>query len=169
MVFNMFGYQLMIAYWQQQNFAHVEARIDGNNYTESDLISIKVSLNLPYYTGSAEFERAYGSIKIDGVDYEYVKRRVYADTLEVMCLPNHQKTKLTTVSNEITKAVADGATSPAKKNFSLKTPIPDCFVQQTEQVVFAPARDVQTWYAARESFLPGNYRAPGEKPPQAAA
>lgn len=169
MVFNMFGYQLIIAYWQQCNYAHVEARIDENKYSDTDLISIKVSLNLPYYTGSAEFERAYGSIKIDGVDYEYVKRRVYADTLEVMCLPNHQKTKLTTVSNEITKAVADGATSPAKKGFSLKTPIPDCFVQQTEQVVFASAELMQTYSTARTSFLPGNYSSPGEKPPQLAA
>lgn len=166
MVFNMFGYQLMIAYWQQRNDAHVEARIDQNQYSDGDLISIKVSLNLPYYTGSKEFERIYGSINIDGVDYEYVKRRVYADTLEVLCLPNFQKTKLNTVSNEITKAATDVPTSPAKKSVHLKTLLPDCFVQQTEQVVFASQALIPTYSPGRTMFLAGDYSSPGERPPQ---
>ena len=167
MVFNMFGYQLMIAYWQQCNYAHVEAKIDRNQYNEADLVSIKVSLNLPYYTGSQEFERVYGSINIKGVDYEYVKRRVYADTLELLCLPNHQKTKLNTVSSEITKAATDAANSPAKKSVHLKTLLPDCFVQQTEQVVFASLTLGQTYSPAHATLLPGDYSSPGERPPQA--
>lgn len=101
--------------------------MDQNNYDESDLITIKTKLNLPYYTGSNQYERVYGSINIEGADYQYVKRRVHNDTLELLCLPNQTSTKLRAVHNELTKALADGQASTPKKSTTIKISLPDFF------------------------------------------
>lgn len=122
--FNFYGYRLAIAYMQSSSDAAIQQKVDKNNYNDNELISIKTTLNLPYYTSSTNYERAYGSVTINGVAYEYVKRRVHNDTLELLCLPNQTKTNLQSVKNEITKSQADAPTE--KKNHStIKIPLPD--------------------------------------------
>ena len=126
---------------QSSSDAYLEKQVDKNNYNETDLITIRTKLNLPYYTSSDRYERAYGSINIDGTNYQYVKRRVHNDTLELLCLPNQAKTKLQSVKNELTKSLADGQASAPKKNLTIKISLPDfcqpikifsasCFVNQ---------------------------------------
>jgi len=112
---------------QSNNKAYLEKQVDQNNYNENELITIKTKLNLPYYTSSEQYERAYGSITIDGTNYQYVKRRVHNDTLELLCLPNQTNTKLQSVSNELTKSFADGQSTTPKKNLTIKISLPDFF------------------------------------------
>jgi hypothetical protein len=164
--FNFYGYRLVIDYLQQNNHSTIEARIDQQEYDDAELISIKTTLNLPYYNSSPEFERAYGSISINGVDHEYVKRRVYQDTLELLCLPNHQKTKLNTVSNEITKAVNDGAASPVKKGITFKISLPDYCQQYRQEVVVNSTLLTRTYFPKNTNSLPTLPTLRQEKPPQ---
>ena len=78
--FNWYGYQLLSLYWQQQAESRLEARLDGNEYQQSDLFSIKIPLHtLSYNNGSDGFERVRGHLDIGGVRYNYVKRRIFND------------------------------------------------------------------------------------------
>jgi hypothetical protein len=126
-VFNFYGYRLVITCMQSNSEAYLEKQMDENRYDEQELVSIKTKLNLPYYTSSAQYERAYGAISINGIEYQYVKRRVYNDTLELLCLPNQVKTKLQSVNNELTRALSDGQASVPKKNATIKITLPDFF------------------------------------------
>lgn len=112
---------------QSSSEAYLEKKLDQHNYDENDLISIKTKLNLPYYTSSNQYERAYGSIDIDGTTYQYVKRRVHKDTLELLCLPNQTTTRLKQVHSELTKSFADGQATTPKKNTTIKIFLPDFF------------------------------------------
>ncbi len=85
----------------------LEAQLDTKDYNEQDLISIKVATNLPYYNESKEFQRTDGSINIDGVEYKYVKKRFYNDSLELMCIPNTSKMKITNAKQEYAKLAND--------------------------------------------------------------
>lgn len=105
----------------------LEKQVDKNNYNESDLVLIKTKLNLPYYTSSVQYERAYGSVQLHGINYQYVKRRVFKDTLELLCLPNNTIAKLQHVGDDITKSFADGQSSTPKKNLTIKITLPDFF------------------------------------------
>lgn len=165
-VFNFYGYRLIVDYLQQNNHSKIEARIDQQEYDDAQLISIKTILNLPYYNSSPEFERAYGSIHINGVDYEYVKRRVYRDTLELLCLPNHQKTKLNAVSNEITKAANDGSSSPVKKSITLKISLPDYFQPLSPEATLFSFELTRAWFPKNTNLLASEYTLQQEKPPQ---
>ena len=112
---------------QSQTDACLEEKVDNKRYDEKDLISIKTKLDLPYYTSSPQFERAYGSITINGTSYQYVKRRVYKDTLELLCLPNQAKTKMQSLKNEMTTAFAEGQATTPKKHTTIKISLPDFF------------------------------------------
>jgi hypothetical protein len=84
------------------------ANLDQNNYSDADLISIKVpATHLSSYVNSKEFQRVDGKIEIEGVQYNYVKRRFTEDSLELLCIPNKTATNIQTARNEFFKLVND--------------------------------------------------------------
>jgi DNA modification methylase len=94
----------------------LENSFDRHQYAEKDLVFIKLPLKLPYYADSKEFERVNGSVKIGNIEYKYVKRRVYHDTVELACLPNVEKQKFELVKNDLLKISGDWQNShPGKK------------------------------------------------------
>jgi len=104
LLFNWFGYRLVIAVMESRADQQLEAQFDENKYDESQLISIKIPVRyLPYFSNSNSFERIDGQIEIKGIQYKYVKRRIYNDSLEMLCLPNHMAMKLQTTQNEFFK------------------------------------------------------------------
>jgi len=121
--FNWYGYQLLSNYWQDCAERRLEANLDQNKYDESALISIKVPLtSLSYYTSSPGYERVNGQIDINGIRYQYVKRRIYGDSLEVLCLPNITSMKVRTASNDFFRRVNDlQQQNQGKKNSSHST------------------------------------------------
>ena len=167
-MFNFVGYRLVIAYMEKGSEALLERKLDRREYSDDELLSIKTKLNLPYYTSSPEFERTYGSVTIDGVVYEYVKKRVYNDTLELLCLPNAAKTKLQHVRNELSKSAADGQASlPLKKGPStVKITLPD-FYQELPAFSATPVFLCSSIYSLQnETYTFSGYLHCPEQPPQ---
>ena len=106
--FNWYGYQLLSAYWQNSSDRRLEASLDKDNFDDSQLISLKIPLTtLSYYNASTRFERVDGQIDIHGVHYKYVKRRIYQDSLELLCIPNMAAMKLQTAKNDFFRQVND--------------------------------------------------------------
>lgn len=155
---------------EKSNDITLEQKLDGDDYSNDELISIKTPLNLPYYASSSEYERTYGSVNIEGVVYDYVKKRVYNDTLELLCLPNSTKTKLHDLKNTITQSAADGQASlPLKKGATtIKISLPD-YCQQTETLAtFATSPYIQHRLLNETRFFSG-FTSQQERPPQATA
>jgi hypothetical protein len=105
--FNWFGYRLLADLLQQQADIELEARLDQNDYDESQLVEMRVTLNLPYQTNWADFERVDGEIEIEGIHYKYVKRKVLDGQLVLLCLPNETKMRLQTARDDFFKLVND--------------------------------------------------------------
>jgi hypothetical protein len=101
LLFNWFGYRLLISLMEEKANTQLEAQLDGNTYDESQLISVKIPVRyISYYNNSTTFERVDGQIEIDGIQYKYVKRRLYNDSLEMLCIPNHAAMKWNAAKNE---------------------------------------------------------------------
>ncbi|HNP22212.1 MAG TPA: hypothetical protein PKM63_16605 [Panacibacter sp.] len=81
--------------------------LEKNDYSEADLVQIKVPVNLPYFTDQKEYARVDGAIELDGIQYNYVKRKICNDTLYLLCLPNQDKTRITDVKNNYAKEASD--------------------------------------------------------------
>jgi hypothetical protein len=108
LLFNWFGYELVTSYMQRKADVQFKARLDDNNFDESQLISVKVpATNLGYYANTSSFERVDGIVEINGIQYNYVKRRVFNDSVEMLCIPNHTAMQLKDAKNEFFKLVND--------------------------------------------------------------
>ena len=109
-VFNLYGYRLLIDCLQLQQQTGLLTSLDNDAYAEEDLITIKTPISLPYYSNSETFERVDGTIEIRGTEYQYVKRRIYKDSLELLCLPNVAKQQLQAVKLNFFKQTNEGTT-----------------------------------------------------------
>lgn len=110
--FNWYGYQLLTQYWQERADSKLQARLDKNEYTDDQLISVKIPLTSVSYSnynnaGISGFERVDGQIDIHGVRYQYVKRRVVGESLELLCIPNETAMKLQQVKNDFFRQAND--------------------------------------------------------------
>jgi len=99
LMFNWYGYRFVTNYLQQKADRQLEARIDLNNYDESQLIEIRVALDMPYQNDQSNFERHYGEININGKIYTYVKRKVENGYLVLKCISNTAKQDIRTADN----------------------------------------------------------------------
>ena len=107
MLFNGFGYRIVSNYFDQKASAHLISLINENNYNESELVSVKTPINLPYYSNSPKFERLDGEMEINGVVYQYVERRVYNDSLEIRILPNQDRLHIKNAKESFDKLASD--------------------------------------------------------------
>jgi hypothetical protein len=105
--FNWVGYQLLTSYLEGRADKQLEARLDDNRYDESQLLSIKVPSHLSYSSPSLQFERVDGQVEVGGIIYKYVKRRIFNDSLELLCIPNQAAMKLQTAKNNFFQLVND--------------------------------------------------------------
>ncbi len=90
-LFNLYGYKFVIDYLQNRQETKLELQLDNEEYNNEDLISFKLPVNLPYYTNSQNYERTNGSIEINGIEYKYVKKRIYKDSIELLCISSSIK------------------------------------------------------------------------------
>jgi len=105
-LFNWVGYRLLSSFMETRADIELQARLDDNNYEESQLISLKVPITyLSYYNNAPEFETVTGKIEVGGVQYKYVKRRIFNDSLEVLCIPDAAAMKLRSVKDQFFASV----------------------------------------------------------------
>jgi hypothetical protein len=115
LLYNSIGFRMMISYLESKANTELEAALDDSLYDDSQLLCIKIPVTyLPYYNNSKQFERVNGQIEIKGIEYKYVKRRIFNDSLEMICIPNQSAMTLKKAENEFLKFVND--LQPEKKS-----------------------------------------------------
>ena len=99
LLFNWYGYRFIVNYLQNTADKQLEARLDVNDYDESQLIEIKIALNIPYQYSWSNFERHSGEVELNGKMYAYVKRKVEDGYLVLKCIPNNVKQEIRNAGN----------------------------------------------------------------------
>lgn len=94
LLFNWCGYRLVTAIMSQKATLHLEKKIDRAQYEDSDLIELRIPLEVPYQLNQSDFERSYGEVEVNGRVYTHVKRRVEAGQLILLCLPNEHREQI---------------------------------------------------------------------------
>lgn len=170
--FNWCGYRLWSTYMQSRADHQLEANLDANNYDESQLISFKVpTTHLSYYNSSDRFERVDGQIEIGGVQYKYVKRRLFNDSVELLCIPNHGAMRVQTASNDFFKLVNDlQHNGQGKKTGShsgdSKSPASECYTTiQPFTISFLHFTGLRKASGYAIEALASSHSSPAEQPP----
>jgi hypothetical protein len=170
--FNWYGYQLLSTYWQQRAEHRLEARLDRHDYDDAQLTCIKIPLTtLSYYNGSSVFERVDGQVDLNGVHYNYVKRRIFRDSLELLCIPNTTVTSLQKVRNDFFRQVNDlQQQNQGKKNSSstIKDFSKDYTPTAMDIVVPAQAALTPVRNLSLSPNLPSSFTTTAERPPDQA-
>jgi hypothetical protein len=105
-LFNIIGYKWVFSYLEGKATQRLEAKIDAGQYSEAQLLEIKIPLQIPYYT-DRKYEACYGETQFNGEHYRYVKRKVSGDTLYLLCLPHTEKDNITAAKKDFIKSVND--------------------------------------------------------------
>jgi hypothetical protein len=113
-LFNLAGYSLVFHYFMQQSDQQFAQNIEDHRYADEQLVEIAIPFSLPYTQNNTTFERMEGSVELNGVIYNYVKRRVYNDTLHILCLPNQKGTQLAKEKSTYAGQVNDFAAQKSK-------------------------------------------------------
>jgi len=88
--------------------AQLESKLDKEDYDDAQLVSIKIPItHLSYYNTSNKFERVDGQVEVKGVQYKFVKRRIFNDSVEMLCIPNQTAMSLQSAKDEFFKLVND--------------------------------------------------------------
>jgi hypothetical protein len=168
LLFNLCGYKLVIHYLQQGTDRQLVQQLDRENYNEADLIAVKTPITLPYYANSPTYERVDGTIEVAGIEYNYVKRRIFNDSLELLCLPNTAKQQLKAAEKDY-DGLAHGwtASESAKKAANVfKTLLTEyCENYTSFTLPAANAASVQHPLAPR-CHLPAAHLFKQEQPPE---
>ena len=106
MVFNFAGYRWLFSAIEKNATTNLEQKISAGKYSDEQLVEIRIPLNMPYYSDK-DYEEVYGETDFNGEHYQYVKRKVSANTLYLLCLPDKEKTSIVKEKNEFTKTVND--------------------------------------------------------------
>lgn len=130
-LFNTAGYKALFSYLSKQADARMEARIMNGSDLDKGLITFKIPLNLPYTTDSKNFEPAEGEVTINGEIYKLVKKKISRDTMIVLCIDHHEKTRIENQDNDYFKKVNDLAANSSKKS-DVKQIKVDYFLQDSQ-------------------------------------
>lgn len=95
----------MIYYFEEKATFRLEQKLEIGDYDENLLVEVKIPLQLPYYTNWSEYERHYGETEWNGKHYQYVKRKLYNDTLYLLCIPHTEKNNIQTAAADIFRSV----------------------------------------------------------------
>jgi hypothetical protein len=170
--FNIAGYQLMYNYMENRSDAALEQQLDNKGYNESDLISIKQPASLPYYTNNEIFQRIDGEVEIDGIQYKYVKSRIYNDSLEMLCIPHTAKMKIEQSRNEYAQGAHDFQQNDTQKKGSKSESFQKSLNEYEEQVFLSLNCDSKllknNYVLVNSVFEKTHFFTSVEQPPDAA-
>ncbi len=169
LLFNLCGYRLAIALLQNDADRNLETRLDNSDYDESQLVEIRVALNMPYQERFTEFERHYGEIEIDGKSYTYVKRKIEGDVAIFKCIANESKQQLKTITNDL--ALANSAidinhsNQPQKQHSSFAKSFWSEYDEQERFQALIPPADAASFYTPYSFNIPTTITDTPHQPP----
>ena len=122
LLFNWGGYRIISNYFEDRAEVNFQAVLDQDIYDEAALLHIKVPSNLPYTNSSPAYESATGNIEINGVSYTFVKRRFLNDSLELLCIPNAEKTGIRNARDNFFRLANDFVSNNSDKKSNSSHP-----------------------------------------------
>jgi hypothetical protein len=110
---------MLNAWLEDRATEKLQVQLDDNQYNERELLSIKVpATHLSYYNNSEKFEPVRGQIEVGGMQYSFVKRRLYNDSIELLCIPNAEAMHFKRANYDYFKLVYDLQKPGGKKTGS---------------------------------------------------
>jgi len=153
-LFNVAGYSLYFNYFIDRSYQQLVQEIDDLDYDQAALTELRIPLHLPYVTGSAGYDRVDGEIELNGIHYNYVKKKIANDTLYLVCLPNYEKTNLSKSKTDYSKGANDLPSEDQNNSAPKKSSFSNEYTGGGLTYVFiSPSRNIKVAYCNHNSPL----------------
>src|ERR1700744_3940715 len=106
-LFNLGGYSLFFQYMINRSDNKIIYRINHNHYRNSELVEVKIPVNLPTLQDWTEYAEVSGQVQFKNNNYNYAEIKMTRDTLYLLVIPNHARTKLVNANIIYAKQVSD--------------------------------------------------------------
>ena len=107
LILNVSGYYALFLGLQYRNDRAMTRKFDAGTYEQSQLITIKLPLTVPYLGDSKGFERVDGKFWHDGQFYRLVKQKYAQDTLTVVCTKDRESVRIQDALSDFVKTFTD--------------------------------------------------------------
>jgi hypothetical protein len=107
LLLNVLGYYGIFLGLKYRNSLSMTKVLDANSYDESQAITIKIPVSIPYMSDQNDFKRVDGNIEHQGDVYRLVKQKYSHDTLTVVCVRDNEGKRLNKALNTYVKTFAD--------------------------------------------------------------
>jgi hypothetical protein len=111
LLLNVLGFYGIFVGLQYQNRQQLVQRFDSNQYDESQTITFKVPLSIPYAGDQQDYVRVDGEFEHEGQFFHKIKQRLNQDTLYVVCVNDQQSKRIHRALTDYVKTFSDDAGS----------------------------------------------------------
>ena len=108
------------------------ARFDADQYDESQAITIKIPMSIPYLADDTEFKRVDGTYQYKGEFYRLIKQRYAQEMLTVICIKDTEKKR---ISQAITDYVMTFGDSGEDQDNALTISFIKDYIPQTFAII----------------------------------
>jgi hypothetical protein len=134
LLLNVMGYYGVFMGLEYTNDRVMFSQFENNEYAESQTVSIKIPMAIPYATDDADFKRVDGKFEHQGETFRLVKQKYSNDTLTVICYKDFKNGRIKEALADYVKTFGDSPQdqqSNSKVSFSLiKDFLPETFSMQ---------------------------------------
>lgn len=107
LLLNVMGYYGVFLGLQYKNDKDMIQRLDAENYSLSETVTIKIPISIPYAADSKSFERVDGQFEHNGEFYRLVKQKLAQDTLYIVCIKDHENKRIDEAIANFVKTFTD--------------------------------------------------------------
>ena len=161
------GYYGIFLGMQYRNDVAVLKKLERNGYDESQTVTLKVQISIPYGVENSDFERVDGMFEHHGEFYRLVKQKYEKDTLTVICIKDFEIKRIKQALTNYVKTFTDQGTEQHQNtkptvNF-IKDYIPQTFSLKSSSLGWESEVIKETVYNALLSSFASSIIHPPER------
>jgi hypothetical protein len=108
------GYYLVFVALRFQATVELTQRLDADEYSQDELIELRLPVNLPYPLQQNGFQRVDGKFEHKGQFYRLVKQKLENDVLIIVCIKDKKEKQLDESMKDYSKLANDLPSSSKK-------------------------------------------------------
>ena len=125
LLFNALGFYGVLVGLRIHSTQNLVDRLDQNNYTDNETITLKVPVSLPYASANSKYERVDGEIEFNGDFFHLVKQKLANDTLYIVCIKDRDSKQITKALHDYVKTFSDRTDASKNTSKAFQTIIKD--------------------------------------------
>jgi hypothetical protein len=107
LLFNSLGFYGLLRGLQYKNTLDLVKRLDNQQYSKDETITLKIPFAIPYQLDSNGFERVDGEFQYQGEIYRLVEQKLERDTLFIVCIKDHASNRIQEALEDYVKTFTD--------------------------------------------------------------